>query len=295
MTQLAKLFPGKSYFFIFYLCVMMKRNIIIVLALLISLGSLSSCSKFNKIQKSTDMEAKYVAAVKYYEQKKYYQALQLFEELITVFRGTVKAEDTYFYYSMCYFETGEYVVAAYHFNNFHQTFPAAIRAEEALFKNAFCYYLDSPPVSLDQKNTVDAIRQYQLFINRYPQSDKVQLANQHIDELRFKLETKEFNIAKLYYKKDNYKSSVVAFQNVIKSYPSTIYKEECLYYILRSSYLYANQSIDARKAERYKSAIENYYKLIDAYPEGKYLKDAEKILLESQTRLKKAESVNTII
>ncbi|HMT29855.1 MAG TPA: outer membrane protein assembly factor BamD, partial [Bacteroidia bacterium] len=149
---------------------MIRKKILFLVAVICIMISANSCSKFSKIQKSTDMEAKYQAAVKYYENKNYFQALQLFEELITVFRGTTKAEDTYYYYCQCYFETGEYTVAAYHFNNFNQTFPNSPRAEESLFKNAYCYYLDSPTSSLDQKNTIDAIRQFQLFINRYPQS-----------------------------------------------------------------------------------------------------------------------------
>lgn len=136
---------------------------------------------------------------------------------------------------------------------------------------------------------MDAIRQFQLFINRYPQSDKVQKCNELIDELRLKLETKDFNNAKLYFRTSNYKASMVAFQNVLKAYPSTIFKEDCLYYILRSSFNYANQSVENKKAERYKLTIENYYKLIDAFPEGKYLKEAEKILLEAQSRIKKQE------
>ena len=83
---------------------------------------------------------------------------------------------------------------------------------------------------------------------------------------------------------------MVAFQIVIKTYPSTIYKEECLYYIVKSSYQFANQSIEFRKAERYKNTIENYYKFIDACPESKFLKDAEKILIECQEKLKKSEN-----
>src|SRR6187402_831603 len=102
---------------------MIHRNYFITIITCCAIVFFASCSKFSRIQKSTDMEAKYTAAVKYYEKKRYFQALQLFEELITVFRGTVKAEDTYYYYCQCYFETGEYVVAAYHFNNFNQTFP----------------------------------------------------------------------------------------------------------------------------------------------------------------------------
>jgi len=259
--------------------------------LILSVTVTVSCSKFSKIQKSTDMEAKYNAAVAYYEKKNYYQALQLFEELVTVFRGTVKAEDTYYYYCMCYYRTGEYAMAAYHFNNFNQTFPASDRAEDALYYNAYCYYLDSPASTLDQTNTLDAIRQFQLFINRYPKSSRVEEANRLIDELRQKIELKEFNNAKLYFKKEQYKAAVVAFQNVIKYYPSSVYKEECLFLILKSSFEYARQSVDARKAERYKIAIENYFKLLEAFPDSKYLKEAEKILLDSRQLLKKYESV----
>ena len=206
MTQMRIANAIGRHFFILYLCLMMFMKTKIILLVTVAALLISGCSKFSKIQKSTDMEAKYNAAVEYYEKKKYFQALQLFEELITVFRGTGKAEDTYFYYSQCYFETGEYTVAAYHFNNFYQTFPSSSKAEEALFKNAFCYYLDSPPSTLDQKNTLDAIRQFQLFINRFPKSEKVQQCNQLIDELRFKLETKDFNNARLYMRRSNNKA-----------------------------------------------------------------------------------------
>ncbi|HEX5001430.1 MAG TPA: outer membrane protein assembly factor BamD [Bacteroidia bacterium] len=273
----------------------MKNKISAFLPVMISLFLLfASCSRFNRIQKSTDMEAKYKAAVEYYNKKNYYNALQLFEELISVYRGTSRAEETYFYYCECYFQTGEFAVAAYHYYNFNQTFPNSPKAEEALFKNAYCYYLDSPVSSLDQKNTIDAIRQFQLFINRYPESDKVPECNKLIDQLRFKLETKEFNNSVLYYNTENYKSAVVAFQNLIKSYPSTVYREESLYYILRSSWLYAAKSIEAKKAERYNNAVENYVKLIDAYPEGKFLKEAEKIYQDCQQKLKKLESRQNI-
>ena len=257
--------------------------------LLVALTALSiaSCSKFSKIQKSQDMEAKYKAAVEYYEKKNYYQALQLFEELVTVFRGTVKAEDTYYYYCMCYYLTGDFTVAAYHFNNFSQTFPNSSKAEEALFLNAYCYYLDSPVSSLDQKNTLDAIRQFQLFINRFPKSEKVAESNKLIDELRAKLELKDFNNAMLYFKREQYKSAMIAFQNVIKSYPATTYKEECLYYVLVSSFEYAVNSIPSRQAERYKIAMENYIKLIDAYPTGRFLQEAEGVYEKSKSRLQK--------
>ncbi|HRB87241.1 MAG TPA: outer membrane protein assembly factor BamD, partial [Bacteroidia bacterium] len=160
----------------------MKNRLSVYFLLMALLLTLGSCSKFNRIRKSGDMNMKYDAAVKYFENKKYFNALQLFEELIVVLKGTDKAESSYYYYCLSYFYTGDYTSAAYHFNNFAQTFPMSAKAEDALFYNAYCYYLDSPPSSLDQQSSLDAIRQFQLFINKYPTSQRVAECNKYIDE-----------------------------------------------------------------------------------------------------------------
>ena len=257
-------------------------------------GSLVSCSKFNRIQKSTDIEAKYKAAVEYYESGGYFQALQLFEELVTLYRGTNKAEATYYYYCMCYYQTGEFTVAAYHFNNFVRTFPGSERAEQAAFNNAMCYYLDSPVYSLDQSSTIESINQFQLFVNRYPKSEKVEECNRLIDELRFKLEKKEYRVALLYYNMERYKSAVTAFKNMMKRYPATEYEEQCLYYIMMASFNYAERSIKTKQSERYKSTIEAHNEFVDTYPESKLTKEAEKVLKECRERIKKLENEDNL-
>jgi DNA-directed RNA polymerase subunit E'/Rpb7 len=55
--------------------------------------------KFNKLVKSGDMDAKYIAAVKYFDKEQYTRALTLFEELMGVYRGTAKAEEVHNYYA----------------------------------------------------------------------------------------------------------------------------------------------------------------------------------------------------
>jgi outer membrane protein assembly factor BamD len=253
------------------------------------LASITSCSKFSKTLKSTDMNMKYEAAMKYYNAKKYYQALQLFEELISVFKGTARAEQTYYYYCKSYYETGEYQTAAYHLDNFTKTFPNSEHAEECQYLNAYCYFLDSPIYSLDQANTVDAIKQFQLFINKYPSSARVEECNRLIDQLRLKLESKAFMNAKLYYKMEEYKSATIAFSNVITEFPNTQYKEECMFLTIKASYKYSENSIEAKKKSRYKETIEHYYKLIDLFPDSKYLRESENIFNDSKKELEKLE------
>ncbi len=245
--------------------------------------------------KSTDMEAKYDAAVRYYEKKDYYHALQLFEELITVYRGTSKAEKSYYYYVYCTYYVDDFTMAAYHFNNFVQSYPGSPYAEEMQYMYAYCYYLDSPISSLDQSSTYDAIEKFQLFINRYPNSSKVEQSNKIIDELRLKLEEKSFNNARLYYRTENYKAAVVAFANLLKDYPYTIYKEEALFLSLKSAYLYALNSIETKKVERLKLAAEEYLKLVDNFPQSRYLREAERTYESIQKELKTGTSNASVL
>ena len=63
-------------------------------------------------------------------------------------------------------------------------------------------YKESPNSNLDQSSTIEAISAIQNFINKYPYSEYSKDANSIIDELQIKLETKNFDNAKQYYKRE---------------------------------------------------------------------------------------------
>ena len=58
---------------------------------------LVSCGEYNKILKSTDYELKYDYAKKAFERKKYMQAATLLEELVAIFKGTDRAEESFYW------------------------------------------------------------------------------------------------------------------------------------------------------------------------------------------------------
>jgi outer membrane protein assembly factor BamD len=242
---------------------------------LVTLVVLASCGKHQKLIKSTDNEAKYAAAIDYYEEKDYYRALQLFQQLINFYQGTEKAEKMQFYYAYCYYYQKDNVLASYYFKRFVTNYPRSQYAEEAMFMNAYCYFLDSPVSSLDQTNTYTAIKELQLFINLYPNSERVEEANKLIDELRAKLQRKDMDIANLYLKMRLYEAAIYSFNNVLKDYPDSEFKEEILYSILKSNFNYAENSIYTKQAERYQSALDAYNELVFQYPETKYLKESK--------------------
>lgn len=261
--------------------------------LLILLAVLTSCGEFHRILKNPDLSVQYAAAEKYYLKGDYYHAQQLFDELITYYRGTAEAEKIYYYYSYCYYGMGDYVSAAYYFSTFAATYPTSKYTREAQYMSAYCTSLDSPEYSLDQTNTLSAIKELQLYVDMYPTSDTVKICNALIDELRYKLETKEFEVSKLYYKLEEYKAAVVSFKNTLKDYPSTTYKEEILYYIVKANYLYANNSIISKKETRFQATIDAYDEFIAVYPQSKYLKEIESINKNSLKELNKVKGIKT--
>lgn len=243
--------------------------------------------KFNKLVKSGDLEAKYAAAIKYFDKEDYSKAIILFEELMSVYRGTAKAEEIHYYYAYCNYNLEDYIVAGYQFRNYVKNFPNTKHTEECAYMNAYCFYLNSPEYSLDQIDTKLAIKEFQRFTNQYPQSDKIKECNNLLDQLRGKLERKSYENAMLYYNMTDYKASIIAFGNHLKDFPGSKHTEELNYLIIKSYYLLALNSIESKKQERFKAAVDTYIKFVDGFPKSEYLKDAEFIYTSALKNLEK--------
>lgn len=271
----------------------MFRNATSALLLFIVLTGSVGCSKYQRVLKSNDFEQKFDMAMTYYDAGKYQKAFPLYEELITVFRGTARAEEVYYYYAYCNYQLGDYMLAGYHFNNFVKTFPRSKRAEDAQFMNAKCYFLDSPEPSLDQSSTITAIDELQLFINRYPNSPKVDECNTLMDRLRFKLETKSYNGAKLYYRLGDFKAAIFALRNTLADYPDTRYREEIEFMIVESAYKLADNSVESKKEKRFEEAIAEAKEYLKKYPRTKNRKEVERVRADSELKLEELNNRST--
>ncbi|MCX6273421.1 MAG: outer membrane protein assembly factor BamD [Bacteroidetes bacterium] len=243
----------------------------------LSILVLSGCNGYQKLLKSTDNTEKFEAAVKYYHKGDYDRALQLFDQIIPFFRGTDKAEQINYYIAQSYFQQQDYIMASYYFKSFAKNFPNSNLAEECMYMNAFCKYLDSPEYSLDQTNTFEAITEFQLFINMFPNSARVGKCNDIMDELRAKLERKDYEIGKLYYKMGDYQAAITSLKNVYKDFPDTKYKEDLLFLILKAYVSFAQNSVPAKQPERYKGAMEAYNTLVTFFPSTSYLREANQL------------------
>lgn len=263
----------------------MKKNVLYLLVL--SLFFASCKSKFEKIQKSKDYAYKLTKADEYYDAKQYGKANTLYEELLTVYKGTKNFESIYYKYAHTFYKDHSYLAASYHFKNFSDLFPKSPKAEECEYLNSLCLFKLSPEYTLDQSNTVKAIGEMQAFVNTHPESKRVDDANKMIDESREKLEEKDLYSAHLYYKIKQYKAASVAFEQLIRKYPDSKSNDYYAFMVLKSYFKYAENSIPDKQEERFNRVVTEGKDFLEKFPKSAYRSEIEKINSLSLQSLKK--------
>jgi outer membrane protein assembly factor BamD len=253
----------------------------VVYLLLMMTFLLSSCGEYNKILKSTDYELKYSYAKKYFNEKKYSRSASLLDELVPIFRGTAHAEESLYLLAQSYYGMEDYQTATEYFTTYYTTYPKGEFVELARYYAGYGLYLDSPDPRLDQTQTFEAIEQLQLYLEYYPQSERVKDVQEILFELQEKLAYKEMLAVRLYfnlgtYMGNNYLSSVITAQNALKNYPYSKYREEFMFYIIRSKYELALVNVTAKLQGRYRDVVDEYFTYMNEYPEGKYVKQVQK-------------------
>ncbi|WP_370513193.1 outer membrane protein assembly factor BamD [Fulvivirga sp. M361] len=247
--------------------------------------SLVSCSKFRRIEKSTDWRIKYEAALNYYENEDYYRSTILFDQILPIVRGLPEGEKVQFYSAYSQYYQGFYLLASHQFKVFYETYARSDFAIESEFMYAYSLYSNSPTYNLDQTSSLEAVVAMQNFINRHSQSEFREKATEVIDDIQQKLERKGFENARQYYKLQRYDAAVIAFESFSSDFPDSHYNEEVGFLKFVAQYEWAEKSITSKQLERYKLAQEYYIEFIDSYPTSSFLNEAEKKYGNSLNRI----------
>lgn len=261
---------------------MRSRIIIPLLALVLA----TSCGEYEKLLKSTDFDLKKEKAKEYFEAGKFVKSTELIEQILPRFRASESGEDLTWMVAQSYFGMKQYELAGSYFSTYVEQFGYGKNVEEAAYMMAICDYNISPRAELDQDNTRKAIEEFKLFIARYPASSRVEECKKLMIELQERLVEKSYLSAKLYYDMEQYKAAVTALSNSLKEFADTKYREEMMFLKLKSLFLYAVNSYDIRKKERYQATLDDYYSFMEEFPKSTYAKDVKNIYDDTVKYLK---------
>ena len=264
---------------------MKKLTYILLLAAMV----FASCDTFNKVYKSSDINYKYEAAKAYFLDGNYSKASQLLETMVTMLKGSDKAEESLILLARCYYNSKDYETASQYFKVYYTNYPRGEFAEYARFYSGKSLFEGITEPELDQTNTYSAISELQLFMEYFPYSDYRGEAQDMILRMHELLVEKEFLSAKLYYELgdymaymgNNYQACIITAQNVMNDYPYTSFREELSILVLRARYKMAFHSVENKKLERYRATIDEYYAFKTEFPESKYMKEADKYYKEA--------------
>lgn len=256
------------------------KTIIILFAVV---SAISCKSEYEQVLTGMDPEAKYKMAMNLYEGKKYSKAASLFESLANFSRGTERDDTVRFYLAMSNYNAKDYYTAEANFNTFVEYFPLSPFSAKANFLRIDCLYRSTYRYELDQVPTHNCLAAIKEYRRDFPQSEYLDLCDKMDEDLNQRLDTKAFEAAHLYYHMEDYLAALTAFGNVLKDNSENMYREQILYYLAKSHFKYADNSIKAKKQERFLSFVDAYFNYIEEYPaDSKYHRELDLLYKRAQ-------------
>ena len=265
----------------------MKRTTAFILCLVAGvLATLTSCkSKYELLLQSNDVPAKYENAFELYNSGKYKKAAAMFESLSMLTQGLPQDDTVRYYWAMSNYKYQDFTTAEANFNSFIEFYPRSPFSMEARFLKLDCMYRSTYRYELDQTPTRLALVAISEYLVEYPNTDRRPACEAMSAELTQRLDNKEFENARLYYKMEDYIAAKTAFKNILKDNSTNSHREEILFYTAKSSYKYAQLSVPAKQKERYMEFLDEYYNFVSELPQSSFRSELDVLYNRAQMAL----------
>jgi outer membrane protein assembly factor BamD len=158
------------------------------------------------------------------------------------------------------------VLAIAEFQEFLSFYPTHARADYAQYKLGLAHFRQMRAPQRDQTETRDAIREFETFVTRYPNSSLLPEVKDRLREAKDRVSEAEFEVGRFYFRIHWYPGAIERLTALLKDDPEFTSRDGAYYY-LGESLLQVG-----RKAE----ALPLFEKLVAEFEKSDYLDDAEK-------------------
>jgi outer membrane protein assembly factor BamD len=163
------------------------------------------------------------------------------------------------------------VLAENEFREFITFYPTNARVDYAQYKLAMTHYRRMKAPERDQTETVAAVREFEIFFDRYPNSMLTAEVREKWREARNRVSEASYKVGLYYYRARWYPGAIDRFKEVLKQDPGYPGRDAVYYYLAESLLKSDNK---AGKAE----ALPYYDRLVKEFDRSEYLEDARKRL-----------------
>ena len=123
------------------------------------------------------------------------------------------------------------VLAVNEFKEFLSFYPTHRRADYAQYKLALCHYRQMRGPERDQRETREAVQEFETFIAKYPNSPLRPEVQARYREARDRLSLSEYRVGYFYFRQRWYPGAIARFRALLKEDPSFTQRDALYYYL----------------------------------------------------------------
>jgi len=164
------------------------------------------------------------------------------------------------------------VLAINEFKEFLTFYPTNPRSDYAQYKLGLAHYRQMRAPQRDQSETREAVKEFDAFVERYPNSTLMPEVRTKLREAKDRLDTADYLVGFFYYRQRWYLGAIDRFKAVLKQDPNYTGRD-AVYFHLGEALLKQNQKKEAE-------ALPYFEKLVQEFEKSEYLQEAQKRIAE---------------
>lgn len=166
------------------------------------------------------------------------------------------------------------VLAANEFREFLTFYPRHERADYAQYKLAMSHFMQMRAPERDQTETIAALREFEIFFERYPNSALTPEVKMKWREARDRLSRAEFRVGYHYFRIRWCPGAIPRFRGVLKDDPEYSGRDEVYFYLAEC----------LARSDKKAEAIPLYERLLEEFTQSEHAEDARKRLDEMKAQ-----------
>jgi outer membrane protein assembly factor BamD len=172
------------------------------------------------------------------------------------------------------------VLAINEFREFLSFYPTHRRADYAQFKLGMAHFRQMRSAQRDQTETREAVRELQIFVDRYPNSSLMPEGSAKLRESKDRLDESSYLVGYFYYRSRWYVGAIDRFKSVLKEDPGYSNRD--------AVYFYLAEALIKNKQEA--EALPYLERLVEEFEQSEYLPNAQKRINELKATLAQAKT-----
>jgi outer membrane assembly lipoprotein YfiO len=154
-----------------------------------------------------------------------------------------------------------YIQAINEYREFLTFYPSNPRAAYAQYRIGMANYNQMRRAERDQSKTEDAIEEFEIFVERYPNSELMPEVRTKLRDARDRLSESQYLVGYFYFRQQWYPGAIIRFRDVLERDPEFTGRDAIYFYLAEALY----------QIQRGAEALPYYERLIAEFEQSEYL------------------------